>query len=283
MAKQGRPKSENGGTKLHVLSIANQKGGVGKTTTAASVATEFALRGYRTLLIDADPQANATSHFLLPDQYDKTLYDVLVELERSTSLPLEAAVLSTDVESLDIVPSRIRLSAYERESPISINRFQAKLEPIQHEYNFVVIDTPPSLGQILMATLIASTHVIVPVSANPLSHDGLDDLMSTLEQIGRLNRELKLLGIVTTLFDTRTAVCGASHEAIKKRFGEQVFETIIHDNVKLAESPAHNKPVQLHASNSRGAQLYASLADEILERLNMSTTKLNLRVVGGEE
>lgn len=266
-----------------VISVANQKGGVGKTTTAAAIAADLALRMYRTLLIDADPQANATTHFLLPGQYEHTIYDVLVEKDVNTSSPLEAAVVTTDIETLDLVPSRIRLSAFDKEPPISIHRLKAKLESIYDEYDFVIIDTPPSLGQILMAVLIASTHIIVPVSANPLSHDGLDDLIGTIEQLRGVNRDLKILGVVTTLFDTRTALSGASHEETKKRFDKLVFDTIIHDNVKLAECPGHNKPVQLHAPNSRGAQLYGALTEEVLQRLKLPLSKTNLRAVKGKE
>lgn len=262
-----------------VISIANQKGGVGKTTTAANLSADLALRQYRTLLVDADPQANATTHFLLPGQYDHTIYDVLVEKEVNASLPIEAAVITTDIGTLDIVPSRIRLSAFDKEPPISIHRLKAKLESIQDAYDFVVIDTPPSLSQILMAALIASTHIIIPVSANPLSHDGLDDLMGTIEQLRGVNRNLKVLGVLTTLFDIRTALSGASHEETQKRFGGLVFEAIIHDNVKLAECPGHNKPVQLHAPNSRGAELYAALTDEVLQRLRLPLTRKSLQVV----
>lgn len=266
-----------------VISIANQKGGVGKTTTAANLAAELAIRQYRTLLVDADPQANATTHFLLPGQYDYTIYDVLVEKDINSSLPIEAAVTTTDIETLDLVPSRIRLSAFDKEPPISIHRLKAKLESIKDDYQFVIVDTPPSLGQILMAALIASSYIIVPVSANPLSHDGLDDLMGTIEQLRSVNTKLQVLGVVTTLFDTRTSLSGASHQETQKRFSALVFDTIIHDNVKLAECPGHNKPVQLHAPNSRGAQLYAALTDEVLQRLQMPLIKSNLQLVASRK
>lgn len=266
-----------------IISIANQKGGVGKTTTSANLAAELALRKYNTLLVDADPQANATTHFLPPGSYDCTLYDVLVEKEENTSAPLKQAILTTDIDTLDIVPSRIRLSKFDKEPPIAIHRFKAKLDEINGDYDFIIIDTPPNLGQILMAALIASTHIIVPVSAQPLSHDGLDDLMSTIEQLRGVNRELSVLGVVTTLFDTRTSISGASHQETRKRFKTLLFETIIHDNVKLAECPGHNKPVQLHAPNSRGAQLYSAFTDEMLQRLGMLLTKTSLHAVGGKK
>lgn len=266
-----------------VIAVANQKGGVGKTTTAASLAAEMGKRQYRTLLIDADPQANATTHFLkVQDILDKpTLYDVLVEKDGHQSLELKDAVVMTEIEDMDIVPSRIRLSAFDKEAPIAIHRLKSKIDSVHEVYDFVFIDTPPSLGQILMAVLIAATHIIVPVAANPLSHDGLDDLTTTIEQLRGVNKDLKLLGVVTTLFDTRTSLSGASHEETQLRFSELMFDTIIHDNVKLAECPGHNKPVQIYAPNSRGAQLYSALADEVLQRLGVA--RVGLREVAEQQ
>lgn len=265
------------------ISIANQKGGVGKSTTAASVASEFALRGYETLLVDGDPQANVTSHFLAPDQVGLSIADILIESEQREKLPLEAAIVTTEMEHLDIVPSKLRFARFEKEPAIAINRLRSKLVPLASTYDFVIIDTPPTLGQILTTPLLASTHMIVPVAASPLAQDGLDDLIGTFEEVRSTNPELSMLGLVCTLFDGRTSVSAESYRSLKERYGTNVFETIIHRNVKLEESPAFHQPVQLYAPASRGALLYAELTDEILKRLGARKTKGKLKLATSEE
>ncbi|MDX6694585.1 MAG: chromosome partitioning protein, partial [Blastocatellia bacterium] len=177
---------------MKTIAVANQKGGVGKSTTAACVATELAMRGYETLLVDGDPQANVTSHFLAPDQINLSIADILIESEQREKLPLEAAIVTTEMEHLDIVPSKLRFARFEKEPAIAINRLRSKLAPLSTTYDYVVIDTPPTLGQILTTPLLASTHMLVPVAASPLAQDGLDDLMSTFEEVRSTNPELEL-------------------------------------------------------------------------------------------
>jgi chromosome partitioning protein len=186
------------------------------------------------------------------------------------------------MEHLDIVPSKLRFARFEKEPAIAINRLRSKLAPLASTYDFVFIDTPPTLGQILTTPLLASTHMVVPVAASPLAQDGLDDLMSTFEEVRSTNPELVLLGMVCTMFDGRTAVSAESFRSLKERYGTKVFETIIHRNVKLEESPAFHQPVQLYAPNSRGALLYSELADEILKRLGARKTKGKLKLAGEE-
>lgn len=257
-----------------VISVSNQKGGVGKTTTSVSVATELAMRGYRTLLLDGDPQSNATGHFLEPGTFKHSLYDVIVEMSDMQSVTVKDAAQPTGVDNLDIVPSTVRLAMFELMPSDSINILREKLQEVSNIYDFVIIDNPPSLSQLLMASLIASSHVLVPVSSAPMSHDGLDDLMNTYKRVStRSNKDLQLLGMVTTMFDTRLTVHGAMHQETQERFKDLVFDTIIHSNSKLVESPAFNKPIQNYAPHSRGAQNYASLTDEILGRLGMNSTK----------
>ena len=256
-----------------IIAIANQKGGVGKSATAASIATELALRGYKTLLIDADPQANATSHFLAYENVHLSIGDVLVESGASASVPLAEAVVETELECLDLVPSSIKFSNFEKEPAIAISRLRAHLETLCHEYQFVLIDTPPTLGQILTTALLTATHMLVPVASHPLAQDGLQYLMHTFKQVCGLNPNLQLLGIVSTMYDTRTALSAASHELLQERFGSLVMESKIHFNVKIAESPSYNKPIQLYAPNSRGATLYSELTDEIIARLNAASAK----------
>jgi chromosome partitioning protein len=263
---------------MKTIAIANQKGGVGKSTTSASLAAELAMRGYETLLIDCDPQANVTTHFLAPEQVGLSIADVLIESEDKERYPLEAAVVTTKLEHLDIVPSKLRFARFEKESAIAINRLKAKLQTLATVYDFVIIDTPPTLGQILMTPLLAATHMLVPVSASPLAQDGIDDLFSTFDEVKSSNPALEFLGIVCTLFDARTGVSATYFNQLKERFGAKVFETIIHRNVKLEESPAFHQPVQLYAPNSRGASLYSDLADEFLERLEMRATRSPLKL-----
>jgi chromosome partitioning protein len=241
---------------MKTIAIANQKGGVGKSTTAACVAAELAMRGYETLLVDGDPQANVSSHFLAADQINLSI--------------------------LDLVPSKLRFARFEKEPAIAINRLRSKLTPLASTYDYVIIDTPPTLGQILTTPLLASTHMLVPVAASPLAQDGLDDLMSTFEEVRSTNPELELLGMVCTLFDARTSVSAESFRSLKERYGSKVFETIIHRNVKLEESPAFHQPVQLYAPGSRGAMLYAELTDEILKRLGARKNKGRLKLAAEE-
>lgn len=261
-----------------VFSIANQKGGVGKSTTAASLAADIAQRGYETLLIDGDPQANATAHFLPAKKVELTIADILIESEKREKLPLEAAIVTTEVENLDLVPSKLRFAKFEKEPALAINRLRAKLQPLKSHYEFVIIDTPPTLGMILSTPLLASTHMLVPVSASPLAQDGLVDLLSTFEEVKSSNPELKLLGMVCTMFDARTSVAVESFEQLKQEYGDLVFDTIIHRNVKLEESPAWHKPVQLYAPGSRGAALYSSLGDEVLRRLGIRSKSSKLKL-----
>jgi chromosome partitioning protein len=263
---------------MKTIAIANQKGGVGKSTTAASLAAEFAIRGYETLLIDGDPQANVTSHFLAPSKVGISMAEVLIEQEGKEKLPLEAAVVITEVDHLDLVPSKVRFARFEKEQAIAINRLKSRLSTLADKYDFCIIDTPPTFGQILTALLLASTHILIPVAAAPLAQDGLDDLMATIDEMRDGNTGLKLLGIVCTLFDTRVNVAGESYKQLKARFPAETMETIIHRNTKLEESPAFHQPIQLYAPNSRGATVYSDLATEVLDRLGERESKSQLRL-----
>lgn len=257
-----------------ILSVSNQKGGVGKTTSCVSLSTEFALRGYRTLLVDCDPQSNATNNFLEAGHIERSMFDVIVEMPGVQSLPIREVIVETVQPDLFVAPSTVRLAMFDLMPSDAINILREKLQEIKDDYDFVLIDTPPSLSQLLMAALMASTHVLIPVSSAPMSHDGLDDLMNTYKRVStRSNKDLQLIGIVTTLFDTRTGLHGAMHRQLVERFSDLVFDTIIHRTIKLEECPAFKRPIQLYAPHTRGAMNYGSLADEVLARLNMPARK----------
>lgn len=254
---------------MKVISVTNQKGGVGKTTTATSVAAECALRGYRTLIIDGDPQANCTSNLLAPSvgPFPHTLLDVIAG---DAQVRLAAAVVKSEVENLSIIPTNLGLARFEQEPSDSIHVLHEKLHEVEGEFDFVVIDNPPSLSQLLISSLTASTHVLIPVSAQPMAQEGLEDLLSTYKRVtSRSNKDLALLGMVITFFDARTGVNSTMLRGIRKKFGDLVFDTIIHRNVKLEECPGLHQPIQVYAPESRGAQNYASLTDEVLARLGM--------------
>lgn len=269
-----------------ILAIANQKGGVGKTTLSVNFAAELAMRGYDTLLIDADPQANASVSLLPEGIVETSLIDVLVGPSKSGPLPLTGAIYNTELVGLDIVPATLSLARFEKEQPHAIQRLRSKIRQSNIEYEFIVFDLPPSLGFLFSAALIAATHMLVPVSAQFLPLEGVRDLISTYEEMRESNESLEWLGIVVTMFDVRNNICSATYAKIRESFPTRTFDTIIHDNVKLAEAPAFHRPIQLYAPNSRGAQDHAALADEVLTKLGVRTSRPRLRVVeeaGGKQ
>jgi len=258
---------------MTVLSLSNQKGGVGKTASAICIAAELAARGYRTLLVDGDPQANATSMFIPADQVGNSLIDAIFEMGSTRSIPLDESIVATGIDNLDLVPSNISLARFESIGVEHLPILRKKLAVVKDKYDFTLIDNPPTLGKLLLVSLMASDYTLVPVSANPMGKDGLTDLIESHQNMRDLGSRAEILGMFTTLFDTRVAICGASHEQLKKTYGELVFDTIIHRNSKIEESPAFMKPVQMHAPQSRGAKLYAALTEEILQRLQMPLGK----------
>ncbi|HEX8146399.1 MAG TPA: ParA family protein [Pyrinomonadaceae bacterium] len=261
------------------IAVANQKGGVGKSTTAATVATELAIREYETLLIDADPQGNATQIFFSPEQVTSTLSDVLIGGGSEPAASLIEKGLTTAIPKLDMVASTINLAKFERESPLAITKLRSALKSVSGRYDFAIIDTPPNLGLLLTATLTATDYVIIPVKAAPFALFGYDDLMDAISGARSLNENLRILGTLCTMFDKRMNVSGASLLELKEKSGDLVFNTVIHSQAKLEESPFVHQPIQVYAPNTRGAQQYAELTDEILERIGMAANAPRLSVV----
>jgi len=259
---------------MKTIAIANQKGGVGKTTTACNLAAGLAIRGYKSLLVDLDSQCNTTFTYLEPDTVSTTLADVLVGHHERP--PLLEAIYETHIENLDLAPSHIRLAMLERAVQIEEQyRLKDALDSLDG-YDFALIDCPPSLGMTLTQALLASSSVIVPVAAQYYPLEGVIDLKSTVEATKRPNPNLFVLGYLVTYFDTRNRICAEALSKIQEMFGDTVFETVIRTNVKLQTAPAFRKSIYEHAPESHGTKDYDALTDEMLKRLSMNST---LRVV----
>jgi chromosome partitioning protein len=253
------------GTNLaRVIAIANQKGGVGKTTTAVNLGASLAVAEQRTLVIDCDPQANTTSALGFPkDPARRTLYQSLILDE-----PLDRIILSTQVEGLDIISSDKNLVGASVELVSMENReyrLKALLEQIREKYSFVLIDSPPALDLLTLNALAASDSVLVPIQCEYLALEGVSELLDTLMRLRRtINPSLAIEGILLTMYDDRTTLSKQVAADLRSFFGAQVFESVIPRNVRLAEAPSHGKPVIFYDIHSKGAESYIQLAKEVI-------------------
>ena len=249
-----------------VLAITNQKGGVGKTTTAINLAAALAMRGKRTLLIDLDPQANSSMSYLEMSSVEKSTYDLLMG---ESALP--DIVRTTAVANLDVAPARISLAKAENKLIGELEghfKLRDALDACKAGYDFIVIDTPPTLGIITANALVAATHVLVPVQSSYFALEGTEDLLETVEKIrARPNPGLKLLGAVITMYDKRTTLARDVQKAITELFGNKVFKTTITKSIRLEESPAHRESIFTFAPQSSGALEYYKLCEEVIERV----------------
>lgn len=249
----------------NVIAVLNQKGGVGKTTTAINLGAYLAKAGKRTLLVDLDPQANATSGLgVVKTEIDASLYEVLLGNARA-----EDIITETNIANLYLLPTTPQLAAAEVELVNAPNREQRLQETLSGvDYDFILIDCPPALSLLTINALTAAGSVLIPVQAEYYALEGLSQLLSVVQKVRHgLNPELELLGVVVTMFDSRTSLSGQVVEELNKHFGDKVFHTIIPRNVRLAEAPSHGKTILEHDKWSKGARAYKQLAKEVIRRV----------------
>jgi len=246
-----------------IIAVANQKGGVGKTTTAVNIATILAKKGKRVILIDADPQGNATSGLGIEKNTEYSTYDLLID-----EVDIIRVLKNTCVKTLKLCPSNVSLAGAEVELVPQMSREQRlkeKLDPIKEEIDFIIIDCPPSLGLITLNAFTAADSVLIPVQCEYYALEGLGQLINTINLVKKhLNKNLEIEGAVLTMYDVRTNLSNQVVREVKRYFNDKVYKTVIPRNIKLSEAPSFGMPISLYDPKSKGARCYEKLAKEIL-------------------
>ena len=249
-----------------IISIANQKGGVGKTTTAVNIAAGLTRKGKRTLLLDIDPQCNASSMFFEPEETEDSILPLFTE----TNFNIETIIKETKIPNLFSAPSTIHLAKVERmlageiDAPLKLKK---NMGVISEAFEYIIIDTPPSLGLLTVNALIASDYVLIPITPSPWAMEGVQDFLDTFKSIKEtFNENLSILGVIITMFDPRTVLAKDAVNQIKATFEELIFSEIVHRNVRLEESPAYGEDIFSFAPNSSGAYSYEKIVEEVIKR-----------------
>lgn len=250
-----------------VITIANQKGGVGKTTTAVNLSAALALKNKPTLLIDLDPQANSSISFLNTEEIGLSVYDALLD----SGVKFKDVVYRSSLKYLHVIPSRISLAKLESKLLGELDghfRLKDRMDSFRSYYEYIIIDTPPTLGLITVNTLVAASHLLIPIQSSYFALEGTDDLMETVEKVrARPNPDLQLVGVLITLHDKRTTLGRDVSQKIREAFAAKVFKTVISKSIRLEESPAHKECIFSFAPQSSGAFEYYSLSEEVIARV----------------
>lgn len=249
------------------IAVTNQKGGVGKTTTAVSVAYYLAKAGKRVLLVDLDPQGNATSGLGVDKvKLETTMSELLLQ-----NIPAEQAIIKTEHKNLSLLPTTAHLANAEVEMAglqHKFTRLKTVLQPVSSQFDFIIIDSPPSLSLLTVNGLIAAKYVLLPVQAEFYALEGLGQLLETMKLVRKaMNTNLELLGVLLTMMDTRTTLSNQVHAEVKKHFADKVFESTIPRNIRLAEAPSHGVPIGAYDRWSKGARAYKAVTKEVIDRV----------------